>query len=280
MSAPRQTDGFLLARRVAGKARRRGAGTRGVALPYTLHFASNRLLATIAPADRQLIEASAAIVDLRRGEVLFEPGSEVPATHFPSAGTVVALVVGIADGRTVEVATIGKEGAVGGIVSAGHAPAFARAVVQVPGPALKVDLKALEQAKLRSQHVRELFARYSDALLAQVMQSVACNAFHPLEARCCRWLLTAQDRAGGDTIPLTQEYLAEMLGVQRTTVSAVASALQDQGLIAYRRGAITLLDRDAVEARSCECYEAVERHFRDVLPEVRPQRVLGAGGAP
>ena len=249
----------------------------GIALPFTMHFASNRLLATFAPGDRQLIEAAATIVDLKRGEVLFEPGSEVAAAHFPSAGTVVALVVGIADGRTVEVATIGKEGAVGGIVSGGNAPAFARAVVQIPGPALRVELKALEQAKARSSHVREVFARYADALLAQVMQSVACNAFHPLESRCCRWLLTAQDRAGGETIPLTQEYLAEMLGVQRTTVSAVASALQDQGLIAYRRGAITILDRAGVEGRACECYQAVERHFRDVLPEVRPQKVLEAG---
>jgi Mn-dependent DtxR family transcriptional regulator len=105
------------------------------------------------------------------------------------------------------------------------------------------------------------------------MQSVACNAFHAIEARCCRWLLTAQDRAGGEEISLTQEYLAEMLGVQRTTVSAVARALQDQGLIRYRRGTIRILDRDAVESRACECYEAVERHFREVLPEVRPQKI-------
>jgi CRP-like cAMP-binding protein len=242
-----------------------------------MHFATNRLLATFTLAERKLVEASATIVELRRGEILFEPGSEVPATHFPASGTVVALVVGIADGRTVEVATIGKEGAVGGIVSAGHAPAFARAVVQIPGSALKVDIKALEMAKTRSPHIRDLFARYSDALLAQVMQSVACNAFHPLEARCCRWLLTAQDRAGGETIALTQEYLAEMLGVQRTTVSAVARALQDQGLIAYRRGSISILDRETVEGRACECYAAVERHFREVMPETRPQKILDAG---
>ncbi|MEA3062832.1 MAG: hypothetical protein QOJ94_2613 [Sphingomonadales bacterium] len=238
------------------------------------YFASNRLLSTFSPADRLLIEAAAGAVELKRGEVLFEPGAEVPATHFPAAGTVVAIVVGVVDGRTVEVATIGKEGAVGGIVSGGKAPAFARAVVQIPGKALKVDLKALEAAKGRSPHLRDLFARYSDALLAQVMQSVACNAFHPLEARCCRWLLTAQDRAGGDDISLTQEYLAEMLGVQRTTVSAVARSLQGQGLIRYRRGSIHILERDAIEGRACECYEAVERHFREVLPEVRPQKVV------
>jgi CRP-like cAMP-binding protein len=246
------------------------AGSSAIAF----HFASNRLLSTFNPSDRQLLEGTATVVALRRGEVLFEPGSEVPASHFPAAGTVVALVVGIADGRTVEVATIGKEGAVGGIVSAGKSPAYARAVVQIPGSALRVELRALEAAKMRSSHIRDLFARYSDALLAQVMQSVACNAFHPLDARCCRWLLTAQDRTGGEDIPLTQEYLAEMLGVQRTTVSAVARALQEQGLIRYRRGVMQILDRAAVEQRSCECYESVERHFREVLPEVRPQKIL------
>ena len=241
-----------------------------------MHFAANRLLSTFSVAERALLEPSATLVELRRGEILFEAGTDVPATHFPSAGTVVAIVVVVADGRTVEVATIGKEGAVGGIVSGGKAPAFGRAIVQVPGYALRVDLKALEAAKARSPHVRDLFARYADALLAQVMQSVACNAFHAIEARCCRWLLTAQDRSGGTHIPLTQEYLAEMLGVQRTTVSAVARMLQEHGLIRYRRGSIQILDRAAVEKRSCECYSNVEQHFRDVLPEVRPQKIVDA----
>jgi CRP-like cAMP-binding protein len=242
-------------------------------------FSNNRLLSTFTLADRAVIEPSATVVELRAGDVLFEPGADVPATHFPCAGTVVAMVIGVADGHTVEVATIGKEGAVGGIVSGGKAPAYARAVVQVPGFALRVDLKALEAAKARSPLIRDLFSRYADALLAQVMQSVACNAFHPLEARCCRWLLTAQDRAGGNQIPLTQEYLAEMLGVQRTTVSAVARMLQEQGLIRYRRGSIQIVDRAAVEKRSCECYEAVERHFREVLPEIRPQKIADSADA-
>lgn len=255
-----------------------GAGSAGSSA-VSVHFASNRLLSTFSPADRQLIEGAAVAVELHRGEVLFDAGGEVPATHFPAAGTVVALVIGVADGRTVEVATIGKEGAVGGIVSGGKAPAYARAVCQIPGTALKVDLKAIEAAKTRSPHVRDLFSRYSDALLAQVMQSVACNAFHPLEARCCRWLLTAQDRASGEDIPLTQEYLAEMLGVQRTTVTAVAGSLQDQGLIRYRRGTIQILDRPQVERRACECYGLVEVHFQQVLPEVKPQKILDASAS-
>jgi CRP-like cAMP-binding protein len=240
------------------------------------HFASNRLLSTLDPSDRALIESSAQAVELSRGEVLYEPGTDLGATYFPVAGTMVSMVIALSDGRSVEVGTIGKEGAVGGIVSCGSAPAYARALVQIPGGAVRVDIKALEAAKARSSHIRNLFCRYADALLAQVMQSVACNALHPLEARCCRWLLTAQDRVGGDSIPLTQEYLAEMLGVQRTTVSGVARSLQDQGLIRYRRGMIQILERQRIEHKACECYQSVERHFREVLPEVKPQKILDA----
>ena len=145
------------------------------------------------------------------------------------------MVVDLDDGRSVEVASIGREGAVGGIVSCGHSPAFSRAEVIVAGPALRVPMRIIEEAKARSGHLRNLFCRYSDYLLAQIMQSVACNSFHPIEARAARWLLTAQDRAGS-RLALTQESLAGLLGVQRTTVNAVARELQDEGLITTRRG--------------------------------------------
>jgi hypothetical protein len=151
--------------------------------------------------------------------------------------------------------------------------------VQVSGPALKVPIPAIEVAKARSAHIRSLFCRYSDALLAQVMQSVACNSFHSIEARCCRWLLTALDRVNGDVIPLTHEDLAETIGVQRTSITAIAGALQERGLISYRRGRIQVLDRDLLERYSCECYSDVERHFRAVLPEPKPQELLASGGA-
>jgi CRP-like cAMP-binding protein len=241
-------------------------------------FAGNRLLATFAPADRAIVESAAEVVQLERDAVLFDAGGEVPATYFPAAGAMISLVLFMQDGRIVEVATIGKEGAAGGIVSCGSAPAFARAVVQMPGPALRVPIAAIESAKARSAHVRNIFCRYADALLAQVMQSVACNAFHPIEARCCRWLLTAHDRVEGEIIPLTQEYLAEMLGVQRTSVSPIAKNLQDKGLIRYRRGRIEILDRLRLEQSACECYGAVERHFTAILPEPKPQKLIDAGG--
>ncbi len=239
-------------------------------------FASNRLLATLSPADRALLDSAAEIVDLARGTILFGAGDEVSAVHFPAPGTMVSLIVDLADGRSIEVATIGKEGAVGGIVSCGKVPAFARAEVQLAGPALRVETKALESAKVRSSHIRDIFCRYADALLAQIMQSVACNAAHPLEARLCRWLLTTHDRSLGEEIPLTQEYLAEMLGVQRTTVSVAAQALQREGLISYRRGSLRINRLDLVAEKACDCYRSVEEHFRSVLPEVKPQIVLDA----
>lgn len=240
----------------------------------SIHFAGNRLLATLTPSDRALLDSAANMVELARSTVLFGAGDEVSAAYFPSPGTMISLLIDLADGRSMEVATIGKEGAVGGIISCGKPPAFARAEVQIPGSAIKIDIKALEAAKTRSSHIRDVFCRYSDALLAQIMQSVACNAAHPLEARLCRWLLTTQDRSGSDELPLTQEYLAEMLGVQRTTVSGVARSLQAHGLISYRRGSVHILRRDLIEERACECYECVEEHFRNVLPEVKPQIVL------
>jgi len=239
-------------------------------------FAGNRLLATFGPADRALLELSAEVVELERGTRLFGAGDEVSAAYFPAPGTLVSFVIDLADGRSVEVGTIGSEGAVGGIISSGRAPAFTRAEVQLPGAALRVELKALEALKARSSPVRDIFCRYADALLAQIMQSVACNAAHPLEARLCRWLLTTHDRSGADEFPLTQEYLAEMLGVQRTTVNGVARALQAQGLISYRRGSVQIERRDLLEERSCGCYRTVEEHFRSVLPETKPQIVLDA----
>ena len=227
-------------------------------------FSRNRLLSTFPPEARALLEPSATIVELERNDVVHDSGSDVTSSYFPFATTMVSLVIDLSGGRSIEVASIGHEGALGGIVSCGHTPAFARAQVQVEGPALRVPMGALEEAKMHSAHIRNLFCRFSDYLLSQVMQSVACNTFHAVESRAARWLLTAQDRAG-DRIALTQEALAGLLGVQRTTVNAVARQLQDEGLLTVRRGAIHVLDRVGLKRRSCECYAAVESHFAGVV---------------
>jgi CRP-like cAMP-binding protein len=228
-------------------------------------FAGNRLLATLSPEEQASLADGGEIVELEAGATVLHAGEKVTASLFPFDGLIVSLQLEIAGGRSVEVASIGMEGAVGGIVSCGDAPTYAHALVQLGGRALAVPLDVLERAKERSPHLKNLFCRYSDALLAQVMQSVACNAFHPIEARAARWLLQAQDRAGGDRLALTQESLAGLLGVQRTTVNAVARVLQEQGLIAYRRGAVQVVDRDGLTRAACGCYRAVEEHFGAVL---------------
>jgi len=234
-------------------------------------FAQNRLLSTFASDARALIEPFGEVVALDVGDILHSSGADVEATYFLFGPAMVALVVDMSGGRTIEAASIGHEGAVGGIVSCGRAPAFARAQVLVGGPALRVSMNALEDAKAQSGHIRNLFCRFSDYLLAQVMQSAACNAFHTIEQRAARWLLTAQDRAG-NRIELTQEAFAGLLGVQRTTVNAVVRILQDEGLITSRRGAIQVADRAGLKRRACECYEAVERHFAEAIGE------SGSGG--
>ena len=236
-------------------------------------FARNRLLATFSTDVRALLEPYSEVLELPLGTILHSSGEHIVGSYFPFGPTMISLGVELADGRTIEVASIGQEGAVGGIVSCGHAPAFAHAEVMVPGPALRVPMHLLEEAKMSSGHIRNLFCRFSDFLLAQVMQSVACNAFHPIEARAARWLLTAQDRAGS-RIELTQEALAGLLGAQRTTVNAVARILQDEGLISTRRGVIQVMDRVGLKRRSCECYAAVENHFGGVIG------ASGSGGSP
>jgi CRP-like cAMP-binding protein len=232
--------------------------------PIAEAFDGNQLLSTFSRECRLLLETSAETVQLGLGEHIQTRGTDVAWSYFPYGATMIALVVSLKDGRSAEVASIGREGAVGGIVSCGHAPAFGDATVQVPGPALRVSMKALEEAKNRSSFIANIFCRYSDYLLAQVQQSVACNTFHSIQQRAARWLLTAQDRAG-DRIELTQEALAALLGVQRTTVNAVANALQDEGLISVRRGRVLVLDRHGLRKASCECYDAVGRHYDEII---------------
>jgi CRP-like cAMP-binding protein len=227
-------------------------------------LSGNRLLSTFPDELRQILQGRIQLVELEQGTAVLRRGVDVAHSLFPFGSTMVSMVVDLEDGRSVEVASIGREGAVGGIISCGNIPAFTRAEVMVAGPAARVSMKAIEEAKGKSAHLRNLFCRYSDYLLAQIMQTVACNSFHSIEARAARWLLTAHDRAGR-RLELTQEALAGLLGVQRTTVNAVARELQDEGLITTRRGIIEVHDRAGLEQRSCECYDRVERFFGDMV---------------
>ena len=227
-------------------------------------FAGNRLLSTFSPEARALVEPFGTLVDLRAGEVVLTRGEQVNSSLFPVGPTMITMVVELSGGRTVEVASVGREGAVGGIVSCGHAPAFSKAEVLVAGPAFKISMKALEDAKNRSHFIGNLFCRYSDYLLSQVMQSVVCNAYHSITERAARWLLHVQDRAG-DRIELTQEALAGLLGVQRTTVNAVTKELSSEGVIATGRGTVRVIDRAGLKRRACECYQRLQDHYDAVI---------------
>src|SRR5215213_2282637 len=227
-------------------------------------FAGNRLLSTFPPEARALIEPYGTMVDLEADDVVLVRGRQVEATLFPVDSTMISMAVELSGGRTVEVALIGLRGAVGGIISCGQAPAFSRARVLVGGPAYRVPMEPIEEAKRRSRFIDHLFCRFSDYLLSQVMQSVACNSFHSMPERASRWLLHAQDRTG-DRIELTQQALADLLGAQRTTVNAVVQSLERDGLIATGRGVIRVTDRAGLLSRSCECYQRLEDHFTAVI---------------
>ncbi|AWN38181.1 Crp/Fnr family transcriptional regulator [Methylobacterium radiodurans] len=233
-------------------------------------FEGNHLLKALSDADRGLVVPHLETVTVGRGEILFEAGSEVQTIIFPCEQTVVSLLITMQDGRRAETATIGREGAVGGIVSNGRIPASTQAVVQIGGRILRIDSVRLQDAKRRSATLRDLLSRYGDCLLAQVLQSVACNALHPIEQRCLRWLLTLQDRLGTDELPVTHEVLAAMLGVQRTYLTRVLSALQAQGLIRVGRGRIQVLGRPEMEAGACECHAVVRQHYEAVLGGILP----------
>jgi CRP-like cAMP-binding protein len=242
------------------------------------HWSGNRLLAAVPAIDRAVLEPHLEFVELAQGQVLFEPEEDVVITHFPLTGTMAALIVVLEDGRTAEAASIGREGAIGGIVSAGHKPAFTRAVNQIAGPAFRVETARIEVAKQHSSVVRDLFDRYADVLLAQVLQSVVCNAFHPMRQRLARWLLMTQDRIASNELALTQEFLAQMLGVHRSTVIRAARLLQNDGVVRSARGHLTIANRAKLEKASCECYGAVALHYERILRLAEAQRVKNAKG--
>jgi CRP-like cAMP-binding protein len=228
----------------------------------------NRLLATLKPRDLALISSKLKTVALKAGDVLFEPGEDIDHISFPDRGMIASLILNLRDGASAETAMIGFEGAIGGIISEGEKPAFARGVVQIGGAALRLPTRVLDKAKQRSPALRDHFARYADCLLAQVLQSVACNAIHDFDARLARWLLTIQDRIGGDELRVTQDFISQMLGVQRTYTTRIVGKLQKQGAIESSRGTITIINRRKLEHQACECYAYLRRHFQHLLPDV------------
>src|SRR3712207_4577092 len=212
----------------------------------TSRHRANRLLAALEPDDFALLGAHLEVVDLSAGTVLYEAGQHIGHAYFPH-NCVVSLIAVLEDGGSAEVAVFGHEGVLGFASSLVSREAFGRYVVHVPGTASRVPVGRLRAAVDASPNMRELLQRFVEALLAQTFQTVACNAVHPVEARCCRWLLSTHDRDGEGPLRLTHEVLAEMLGVQRSTVSIVMGTLQSAGFIKQTRGVITMVNRAGLE---------------------------------
>jgi CRP-like cAMP-binding protein len=205
-------------------------------------------------------------VVLDRDQVVATPGIELDLVCFP-VSAVLSVVTAMKDGDHVEACAIGHESAYGLLNALGSPIAIDRVVAQVPGRALKMPTFRLRAAAALSPNITDLVIRHAQANAAQAQQSVACNALHTVEERLCRWLLMTQDRTQSDRLPLTQEFLSFMLGVQRTTVTGVARALQKAGVIQYSRGRIEILDRDGLETWACECYQAESEKYAQLLGE-------------
>lgn len=232
--------------------------------------AGNNLLHALRPADRALLDQRLHEWSAPTGTILHEPGDVVRHAYFPRGSTLVSYLVVLRDGRAIETALVGREGAVGGIVSQGRLPAFARAEVQLGGSFFRIDLQDLEDLKIGSPSLRYLFARYADCLMAQIFQSVACNAAHSIEQRTAKWLLAAIDRTGNADMALTQEQLAATLGVGRSYLNRVIQELKLNEIIQTRRGRIAVRSAERLRALACECNSCVSGHFGEVLTGVYP----------
>jgi hypothetical protein len=230
----------------------------------------NNLLRALRPADAAILNPYLEPWIGARGQIIHEPGDPVRSVYFPCGPSLISYLVVLQNGMAVETALIGREGAVGGIVSKGRLPAFARAEVQFPGPFLRMQIADLEEAKQKSATLGNLFARYADCLAAQIFQAGACNAAHSIEQRAAKWLISAVERTGGPDIPLTQDQLSAMLGVGRSYISRVLRTLKQRGMLETRRGSLYIRDIDELRGLSCECNDSVRAHFEEVLSGVYP----------
>jgi CRP-like cAMP-binding protein len=199
--------------------------------------------------------------------MLFEPGDTVESVYFPTSA-VISLIVGLSNGEFTESAMVGKDGVVGASAALDSKIAINSAVVQLPGDAMVCGSDAFKGAVLQSQTLISTIIRHEQLVFAQSQQSTACMANHDVEARLARWLLRSRDLSGSDHLPFTQEFLAEMLGVRRTSVTTVAHTLQRAGMIKYFRRKIQIVDVEGLEETACECYHAVKDNYRRLLGTV------------
>ena len=220
-------------------------------------YSKNHVLASLAEFDADALRPHMKSIDLLQGKVVAEAGNEIDRVIFPNSG-IISLVVSLTSGETIEIGMIGRDSVLGASAAIEDAIFLNRAIVQVEGTGTVIEATHIRQVAAQSPAFRATFMKHERMLLAQSQQSAACNALHELEARLARWLLRARDALGSDDLALTQEFLSQMLGVRRTSVSLVANTLQKAGTIRYRRGNITILNVEGLQECACECYAAVK----------------------
>jgi CRP-like cAMP-binding protein len=223
---------------------------------------ANKLLAALSRAEYEALSTHFTIVPLKQGTMLFNVDDEVDHVFFPLSGMVSLLVV-LKNGDAIETATVGHEGVVGAMAGLGLHKSRVRAVIQLAGTVARIPSPQFRKLVAANPALSRLCVRYNEVLLAQARVTAACNLSHSVEARFSRWLLQSRDRAESDTVPLTQEFLSEMLGVRRTSVTEVARKMQDAGAISYTRGIIKIVDLQILKRISCECYETL----REEVPQ-------------
>lgn len=230
----------------------------------------NAILRTLA-GNGQALRPHLKPIALQQNAILHEAGAEMRQVYFPVSGMVSLLTV-TRSGAAIETGIIGKEGVVCGWPEGDGWQAFGRAIVQIPGGALQVASGEFLRALDASARLRERVHEYQSFMLLQAQQSAACHALHSVEERLCRWLLQSQDAVGSEIVPLTQEFLSQMLGVQRTSVSLAALKLQELDLIKYTRGRLQVLDRAGLEKCACECYDVVRTHLERTAAQAQTRR--------
>ena len=225
----------------------------------------NGLLAVLPAAERERLRSHLEPVPMVLGEVVYESGSRQDYVYFPTTA-IVSLLYVMADGASAEIAVVGNEGMVGVSLFMGGETTPSRAIVQSAGSAFRLSGQVLKREFIRAGPMQHLLLRYTQALLTQMAQTAVCNRHHSVDQQLCRWLLLSLDRLPSNQLQMTQELIANMLGVRRQGVTESARKLEQDGLITYKRGLITVLDRPGLEKRSCECYSVVKRETERLLP--------------
>jgi CRP-like cAMP-binding protein len=223
----------------------------------------NRLLASLSPKAFDQLRPHLVSIELKHGAVMTRPNERFERVYFPITGFI-SLVVELSDGSMIETGMVGRDGVLGAGAALDDRLLLSTSLVQVPGRASAIGIEHVRQLALTDEKFRSVLVRHEQVLLAQAQQSAACNASHTVEARMCRWLLRMRDLVG-DELPLTQDFLAQMMGVRRPSVSLVAGTLQQAGLIKYHRGHITIIDIERLQDSACECYETVRSYYEAML---------------